>query len=275
MFQSLESQPPRTLAVSQMNWITKRLGRLVHKAIGSSRLIADGERIVVGVSGGTDSLCLLHLLATLNRTGRRRWDLRAVHVDPGFEGWNSARVAKACKTIGVECEILRTDVPLCVKRTGQDSCYTCTHERRKALFTYCDKLDSRKLALAHNLDDVNETFLINLLYTSSARTILPAQPLFDGKLVIVRPLYHVDKELVRRYLKNIGSRPVRNRCPYQRSSSRGVVRRFLMRRYAEDPRIRTNLFAGLHNLKPEYLPPPKGRSQNAQVSIVKPEVTEA
>jgi tRNA 2-thiocytidine biosynthesis protein TtcA len=240
-----------------MSWITKRTGRLVHKAIGSSRLIADGERVVVAVSGGADSLCLLHLLAVLNRAGRRNWDLRAVHVDPGFEGWNSARVAKACKPIGVECEILRTDVPLSVKRTGHDSCYTCSHERRKALFMYCDRLDCRKLALAHNLDDVNETFLMNLLYTSSARTMLPAQPLFDGKLMIVRPLYYVDKELVRRYLKNIDSRPVRNRCPYKRSSSREAVRRFLRRLYAEDPRIRTNLFAGLHNLKPEYLPSPK------------------
>ena len=161
-----------------MSWVTKRVGRLVHKSIGSNRLIADGEIVVVGVSGGADSLCLLHLLDSLNRTGRRRWDLRAVHVDPGFDGWNSARVVRACKSIGVDCAVVRTDVPGSVKRTGQDSCYTCARERRKALFLFCGQMGSRKLALAHNLDDVNETFLMNLLYTSSARTILPSQPLF-------------------------------------------------------------------------------------------------
>jgi len=257
-----------------VSWISRRVGRLAHKAIGSNRLIADGEKVVVGVSGGADSLCLLHLLASLNRTGKRGWELVAVHVDPGFEGWNSVRVVKACRAIGVECEVLRTDMPASVKRAGRDSCYACAHERRKALFTYCDKLDSRKLALAHNLDDVNETFLMNLFYTSSARTILPAQPLFDGKLVLIRPLYYVDKTLVRRYLRDADLRPVRNACPYERSSSRRVVRRFLEHLYAEDPRIRTNLFAGLHNLKPEYLPP-KGRSQNAEVRIVKSELTEA
>jgi tRNA 2-thiocytidine biosynthesis protein TtcA len=240
-----------------MSWITSRLHRLVHKAIGSNRLIADGEKVVVGVSGGADSLCLLHLLECLNRTGRRGWDLRAVHIDPGFEGWNSTRVAKACRAIGVECEVLRTDVQTSVKRHGKDSCYTCSRERRKALFSFCSKTGSRKLALAHNLDDVNETFLMNLLYTSSARTILPAQPLFEGKLVIIRPLYYVDKTLVRRYLKDADLRPVRNACPHERSSSRRVVRRFLERLYARDPRIRTNLFAGLHNLKPEYLPASK------------------
>jgi len=212
---------------------------------------------VVGISGGVDSLCLLHLLESLNRAGRRGWDLRAVHVHPGFENWNSARVVKACRAIGVECEVLRTDLQADGQRHGEDSCYTCSRERRRALFSYCDKAGSRKLALAHNLDDVNETFLMNLLYTSSARTILPAQPLFDGKLVILRPLYYVDKTLVRRYLKDADLRPVRNACPYECSSSRRVVRRFLERLYAEDPRIRTNLFAGLHNLKPDYLPAPK------------------
>jgi tRNA 2-thiocytidine biosynthesis protein TtcA len=230
---------------------------LVHKAIGSNRLISDGEMIVVGVSGGADSLCLLHLLETLNRTGGRGWDLRAVHVDPGFERWNSERVVKACRAIGVDCEVLRTDVPTSAERNGEDSCYTCSRERRKALFSFCAKAGSRKLALAHNLDDVNETFLMNLLYTSSARTILPAQPLFDGNIVIVRPLYYVDKAMVRRYLNDAGIRPVRNACPHERSSSRRVVRRFLERLYAGDPRIRTNLFAGLHNLKPDYLPAPK------------------
>jgi tRNA 2-thiocytidine biosynthesis protein TtcA len=240
-----------------MSWITKRVARLVHKATGSNRLIANGERIAVGVSGGADSLCLLHLLKTLNRTGRCNWDLRAIHVDPGFEGWNSTRVVEACASIGVECAVLRVDVPASVERTGQVSCYTCARERRKALFSFCGRQDTRKLALAHNLDDVNETFLMNLLFTSSARTILPDQQLFDGKLAIVRPLYYVDKTLVRRYLKGTRLRPVHNRCPFEHSSARSTIRRFLERLYVHDPRIRSNLFAGLHNLKPEYLPAPR------------------
>jgi len=155
-----------------VSWVTKRVGRLVHRAIGSNRLIADGEKIAIGISGGADSLCLLHLIETLNRTGKRGWDLRAVHVDPGFEGWNSARVVKACASIGVECAVLRVDVPACVERTGQESCYACARERRRTMFSFCGELDIGKLALAHNLDDVNETFLMNLLYTSSARTCL-------------------------------------------------------------------------------------------------------
>src|SRR5512138_868997 len=113
-----------------MSWISKRVARLAHKAIGTNRLISDGETVVVGVSGGVDSLCLLHLLDTLNRTGGRGWDLRAVHVDPGFERWNSARVVRTCRAIGVDCEVLRTEVPTGARRGNGDSCYACSRERR-------------------------------------------------------------------------------------------------------------------------------------------------
>ncbi|MBN2465663.1 adenine nucleotide alpha hydrolase family protein [candidate division WOR-3 bacterium] len=240
-----------------MSWITSRVARLVHRSIGTNRVIADGERLVVAVSGGADSFCLLHLFESLNRKGRRNWDLRAVHVDPGFDGWSSLRVVRTCRAIGVDCDVVHTDVPAEVGRTGQESCYICARARRKALLSWCDEAGSSRLALAHNLDDVNETFVMNLLYTSSARTILPVQPLFGGRLIITRPLYYVDKDLVRRYARSTGLRAVRNRCPYERLSSRGTVRRLLQRLYTEDPRIRNNLFAGLHNLKSEYLPRPR------------------
>ncbi len=246
-----------------MSWISRRAERLARRALGSNQLLAAGEKVVVAVSGGADSLYLLNLLDALNRRGRRNWELVSVHVDPGFDGWNSSRVKRACRTIGIDCTVIRADVPGVVGRTGQDSCYSCARERRKALFSFCRAQGITKLALAHNLDDVNETFLMNLLYTSSARTILPAQPLFGGKLTIVRPLYYTDKDLVLRYLKSAGIRAVRNRCRFERSSSRSTVRRFLQRLYAQDPRIRTNLFAGLHNLKPDYLPKPKSSTARA------------
>ncbi|HTW91692.1 MAG TPA: tRNA 2-thiocytidine biosynthesis TtcA family protein [bacterium] len=240
-----------------MSWITRRVSRLARKVVGSGRLVARGERIVAGVSGGVDSLCMIHLLNAINQGDGHCWELQAVHVDPGFDGWSTARVTRACAAIGVPCTVLRTDVHGAAKQSGHDSCYACARERRKALFAFCDKQGSARLALAHILDDVNETFLMNLLFTSSARTILPVQPLFSGRLAIVRPLYYVDKGLVRRYARAVGIRAIRNRCPFGRSSSRSSVRRFLNRLYADDPRIRTNLFAGLHNLKVEYLPKPR------------------
>jgi tRNA 2-thiocytidine biosynthesis protein TtcA len=145
-------------------------------------------------------------------------------------------------------------MPVGQPEPGLSACYRCARERRKELFRAAEELGCRKVALAHHMDDVNETFLLNLLYTSSAAAILPKQPLFRGRLLIVRPLYDVDKPLVRRYLGRAGVRPVRNRCPHERASSRMRLRRILERLYRESPRARANLFWGLHNLKPEYLP---------------------
>ncbi len=127
-----------------MSWITKRVSRLVHKSISSSRLIADGETVVVGISGGADSLCLLHLLESLNRTGRRNWDLHAVHVDPGYGGWNPARIVRVCKTVGIDCTVLHGDGQGSTKRAGHDSCYVCARKRRQALFSFCGEAGSSR-----------------------------------------------------------------------------------------------------------------------------------
>jgi tRNA 2-thiocytidine biosynthesis protein TtcA len=220
-------------------------------------MLADGESVAVAVSGGADSLCLLHVLRSLNRAGRHGWDLRAVHVDPGFANWSSARVVGICRAMATECTVVQAEMASSASWTGRDSCHNCARTRRRALFSFCTEHGIRVLALAHNLDDVNETFLMNLLFTSSARTILATQPLFDGRLTIVRPLYYVDKDSVRHYVKSVGARPVRNPCPFAHAGSRAAVRRFLNRLYAQNSRVRTNLFAGLHNLKLEYLPKPR------------------
>ncbi len=236
-----------------MSWVLKRAQRIFSRTISGHRLLEDGEPVVVGVSGGADSLCLVHLMNEHNLKRSKGWQIHAVHVDPGYPGWNSARVVRACERIGLPCAVRKACISY-AGRLGKDSCYSCARERRKELFKAADELGCRKVALAHHMEDVNETFLLNLLYTSSAATILPMQSLFKGRLFIIRPLYNMDKELILRCLKQAGLKPVRNRCPFEKTSTRGVVRRFLAKLYRENPRIKTNLFWGMQNLKPDYLP---------------------
>jgi tRNA 2-thiocytidine biosynthesis protein TtcA len=234
-----------------MPWAIKRAQHIFSRTLSGHRLLEDGEPVVVGVSGGADSLCLLHLLHEHNLKHRKGWRIHPVHIDPGFPGWNSKRVARACERIGLPCLVPQPGI---ARESGADSCYACARERRKVLFRTADELGARKLALAHHMDDANETFLLNLLYASSGSTILPKQPLFRGRLFVVRPLYYMDKDLLLRYLKQVGLSPVRNKCPFERAGSRALVRRLLARLYQENPRARTNLFWGMQNLKPDYLP---------------------
>ena len=239
-----------------MAWTARRTRHQVKVCIDRFQLIEKGGKAVVGVSGGPDSLCLLHLLADLNRRLRRNWQLHAVHVDPGFETWDSSRVVRACERIGVPCIAKKLDVPARLKQTGNDECFFCARERRKTLFLTAHELGTDRVCLGHHMDDVNETYLMNLMMASSGATFVPRQELFKGEIVICRPLYYLEKPMITDYLKEVRVRPRRNRCPYEKTGTRLRVRRFLDRLYRKDRRVRTNIFWGIHNLKPHYLPRP-------------------
>lgn len=209
---------------------------------------------MVGVSGGPDSLCLLHALKERNERRRLGWQLLPVHVNPGFPGWNADRVASACRRLGFDCRVVRLDIPARLAATGKDPCFFCSRDRRKALFETAAELGARKVALGHHLEDVNETYLLNLLMASTSAAILPRQELFRGEITIIRPLYYLEKPMVRDYLRHYRVRAARNRCPYEQKGARLMLRRFLERLYRRDRRVRTNIFWGIHNLKPQYLP---------------------
>ncbi len=228
--------------------------RLLRTALIPNQLIENGEKVLIGLSGGADSLCLLYTLWDYNRRHRQNWQLFPVHINPGFPNWQTKRIEAACQKLGLTCIIKEIDVPKKLKETKTESCFFCARERRKALFFTAVELNCNKVALGHHLEDVNETFLLNLLFASSATTILPKQPLFNGALTIIRPLYYFTEEMIKTRLKNAGIKPVRNYCPYQKTSRRMLVRRFLDRLTRADPRIKTNLFWGINNIKPEYLP---------------------
>ncbi|MGQ9707892.1 MAG: tRNA lysidine(34) synthetase [bacterium] len=231
-----------------------RYERLLRAALTPNRLIIDNEKVAIGVSGGADSLCLLYTLTEYNRRQRKNWQLYPIHIHPGFSGWQTDRIEKICQRLGYQCIVKKINVLAKLKSTATQSCFFCARERRKALFETAAETGCKKVALGHHLEDVNETFLLNLLFTSSTRTILPSQRLFSGALTVIRPLYYFTEEMIRTRLRAAGLRPVHNPCPYENKSQRLIVRRFLNRLSRTDPRIKTNLFWGIHNIKPEYLP---------------------
>ncbi len=189
------------------------------------------------------------MLGELNRRLRRDWTILPVHIHAGFAGWRADRVERACRRLGFDCTVRRLDLP-----EAADRCFACARAMRRALFQAAAELGTAKVALGHHLEDVNETYLMNLLMTASGAAFVPRQELFRGSGVIIRPLYYADRLLIERYLRRAGIRAARNRCPFEHKGTRLAVRRFLERLYRSDHRIRTNLFWGIHNPKPDYLP---------------------
>lgn len=246
-----------------MSWALATARRLLKRTMEKNKLVPSGEQLLVAVSGGIDSLCLLQLLVDHKARRRCGWHIRAVHIDPGFPGWNSERVVRACVRIGVECSVARLDVPALLKVSVERPCYVCSRARRRRLFELAHEGGFSRLALGHHMEDVNETFLMNLIFSASGTTCLMSQSLFRNALTIVRPLYYFDDEIIRRYAKASNIRPVRNRCPYERSGTRRTIRLFLDRLHGLESRTTSNLFSGIHNLKPDYLPPQRGRERLA------------
>jgi tRNA 2-thiocytidine biosynthesis protein TtcA len=224
------------------------------KAVEDYRLLEEGEKVLIAVSGGADSIALLHLFDHFNRKRKKNWQLLAVHINPNFPNWKTKPVEKLFKSTGLPYLIEDIRVTSKLKDIKLNPCFVCSRQRRKRLFEIAHQQGIQKIALAHHLEDVVETFLLNLFYASQTATLIPKQKLFQGKLDIIRPLYFFDKELINNYLKLNGLKPINNKCPYARFSEREKIRGMLKKFYALNQRIKTNIFWGIKNIKTQYLP---------------------
>ena len=236
------------------NWLHKKVFRWFKKAVEDYSLLADGEKVLIAVSGGADSIVLLHLFDQYNRRRKKNWQLFAVHINPNFPGWKTKPLEKLFKNLGLTYLIDNIIITKELSFKKFNPCFICSRERRKKLFEIAHHQGIKKIALAHHLEDVVETFLLNLFYTSKSSTLIPKQELFQGRINIIHPLYFFDKELIQKYLQEYGLRPVRNRCPYEKSSERERIRKLLKKFYSLKNRIKTNIFWGIKNIKTTYLP---------------------
>ena len=230
----------------------------IGKALHDYRMLADGDRVLVAVSGGIDSLVLCHVLARWQRKAPIRYELLAVHLDMGF-GADTGAVAAQLELTGLPSLIEHTDfgAKAVAAEEGKSGCYHCARQRRNRLFTLAREHRCAKLAFGHHQEDLIETFLLNLLYSGNLSTMVPRQELFDGTLALIRPLAYLTKEEIRELGQIFGVAPVANPCPLAGDSKRETVRRLLDSLAAENPRIQSNIFAALGHVRPEYLLKPQ------------------
>jgi tRNA 2-thiocytidine biosynthesis protein TtcA len=174
---------------------TRNILRKVNTAVNEFGLIADGDRVCVALSGGKDSLSLLHLLIEHSRFFPFRYEIAAAFVrsdaDPRADE-TEAYLTGICRDRGIPFEILPITVAL--DEHGEKkapTCFWCSWNRRQALFDHCIERGYTRLALGHHSDDVAETTLMNLLYHGNLETMLPRRAFFDGRFDLIRPLFYV------------------------------------------------------------------------------------
>ena len=229
--------------------------RLSGKAIHTRNMIKDGDHVLVALSGGKDSLALLWLLRERIRRIPIEYKVTAVHVDPGFGADNASMMESFFSEHGFEYRIIKSDIGPRAHgpENRENPCFLCSRLRRKLLFEMADELGCNLIALGHHKDDIIETFFLNVLFGGSVSTMQPVQELFGGKLTLIRPLFLIDEDLVRRYAKFMGWPEIDLGCPTSGSSKRQEIKSMLNGFYRSNKKVKGNIFHALQNVNPEYL----------------------
>ena len=238
-----------------MSYVIKEVRHQVGKAIHERGMISDGDHILVAMSGGKDSMAMLWALQERIRRVPIDYRLTAVHVDPGFGSDSGERMRRFLEDNGVPHIIVKTEIGPRAHgpENRKNPCFLCSRLRRKILFERAAELGCGKIALGHHKDDIIETFFLSVFYGASISTMRPVQPFFDGEITVIRPLYRVDEDLLRRFMAKMGWPRVDLGCPTDGSSKREEIKVMLRDLYRSNRKIKGNIFHALHNVRPEYL----------------------
>ncbi len=248
LIQTRQERQPKTALKKLEASISKKVGR----ACGDYGLIKDGDRIIVAVSGGKDSLALLKVLSDRLSFVPIRYEILAIHVDLGYKCVEKDVLKKYLQSRGYPFHFISTDI-LKGKSRADITCFWCSWNRRKVLFEAAEKYNCNKIALGHHKDDIVQTILMNLLFEGQISAMAPYQEMFEGKLAIIRPLAYVEEKETEE-LGRLSGFPVPHcRCPNAHKTKRAVVAKIIDELEETSPGVKTNIFKSLQRIKKEYL----------------------
>ncbi len=181
-----------------------RLAKKTTKAIVDYQMIEDGDRVMVGLSGGKDSWALLQILDVLRQRAPIRFSLVAVNVDSGYKEYKHDLIAKTCEARGWEYRIEHTGIGEVIEDildADQTPCSLCARLRRGVLYRIATEVGATKIALGHHADDFIETLLLNLFFAGALKAMPAKLVSDDGAHVVIRPLVYVGEDEARAYTK--------------------------------------------------------------------------
>ena len=238
-----------------MNILSKAVNRRIGQAMHNYSMLADGDQVLIAVSGGVDSLVLTWILNHWQHKAPIRYNIQAAYIDNGFDSQTSDRVEEQLKKIKVPYLIKKTDFwdKATTAENGKSVCYHCARLRRNLLFSIAEQQGFNKIAFGHHKDDILETFFINLLYAGNLSTMVPRQELFDGRLNIIRPMAYLEKIEIKNIAEEVNIIPVKNPCPKDSDSKRQEARRVVESLSGLDSKVKSNMFTALSNIRQGYL----------------------
>lgn len=199
----------------------------MRKAVERYKLIENGDKIAVGLSGGKDSLVLLKALKMFQRFGVYNYDIVAVTIDIYSGNEDYTHLQKFCDELGVEFVVEKTDINQIVfeERKEKNPCSLCAKMRRGALNSVANRLGCNKIALGHHLQDVIETFFLSLFYEGRLSTMKPKSYMSNSQMTLIRPLFLTHEKSIKYVSKDF---PVKkSKCPADKNSKRQDVEKMI------------------------------------------------
>ena len=222
---------------------------VMRKGITTYKMIKDGDKIAVGVSGGKDSVALLKLLAEYRRFSPEKFELLAVTIDLNFknEPADYTPIKNLCKELGVEYEILKTDIGEIVfdARKESNPCSLCSKMRKGALYEVAKQHGCNKVAIGHHRDDLIDTFILSLTYEGRLSTFSPKSYLSKTDLTLIRPMVMIKETDVITFSRDLPI--VKSKCPADKQTKREEVKTFIKNMETLMPSIREMIFSAIVN----------------------------
>lgn len=218
------------------------------KAIADYDMLADGDKILIGVSGGVDSLMLLKLFQMRQSKIPIKFDIIACFIDTNFINIKKRALFDYFKSCNVDYVVKKLVID-----KDDINCFWCSWNRRKLLFKTARKHHCNKIALGHNLDDTAETMLLNLFHLGEISTMSPKVSLFNGEITVIRPLCYLYKRMIDGAAEDFSFPPTQYQCRYGKDSRRQWVKDIITKVEEEIPFVKKNIVRSLKRIKEDYL----------------------
>ncbi len=219
----------------------------MRKAIEEYKMIEEGDKIAVCLSGGKDSITMLYALKALQRFYPKKFEIMAISVNPGFEYFDTHFLQKICDDVDVPLFMENSHAKEIVFdiRKEKNPCSLCANLRRGVINSIAIREGCNKISLGHNQDDVLETFLLNLFYTGNISTFSPVSYMDRSKITLIRPLVYTPEKDIRRFIRKNDFQVMPKVCPMDGTSKREDMKQLIISLTKNIPMIRANLFGAI------------------------------
>ena len=207
----------------------KKILGTMRKICDAYNLIQDGDKIAIGLSGGKDSMLLLYAMGLYKQYIKKDFSFVSITVDVGFAGFDAAGIEAFAQSLGVEHHTVHTQIAEVVfdVRKEKNPCALCSKMRKGALYKKAAALGCNKVAFAHNLEDLLETFILSLLYEGKLSTYAPYSYLTRSKLTLIRPFGYIPEKDIIGMVRKLGLPIFKNPCPVDGHTKRVQAREIM------------------------------------------------